>query len=220
MRSLLFVLAFAFFPLNAAAQNMPWIVIPDSITTVPDGGVPTDLPWSLITQEREVVFDSIGGSGAAMGSTRLGSYNSSAIPTTMDRICGYFSQCEGVVLQAGVNDYFLATTWADHRTSILRVLDWADARNKRVLMLDLVYNRTAELGAPTNAAGLTFASIRNARFLECAARAPRCVFALRPANLNVLTPGFYQPDGTHLTPAGRRAYTDWVESVAAANSLF
>lgn len=220
------LLAFALLlavPGAAAAQtpaNAPWIVIADSITTFPHGGNPRDLPWPIITQERGVVFNSIGGPAAVMGATGMAGYNDNATTATMDRICGYFSYCSGVILQAGVNDFQNDITWAAHRASILRVLTWAQARNKRVLMLDLIYNRDAEQGAPTNDAGLTFTEIRNNRFLECYARGPVCVFAQRPANLSALTPGFYQTDGTHLTPAGRRAMATWVESAAAAAGLF
>lgn len=219
MRTLFFILALCFTS-PALAQSMPWIVIGDSIVSYPQGGDPSDLPFSLIMEERDVAFPSIASPSAAMGSTGISGFNSTWTTDTLDHICGYLSYCAGVVIQAGVNDFQLNNSWTAQQTSIRRVLDWAQARNKRVLMLDLVYNRDAEQGAPTNGAGLTFAGIRNARFMECVARQPRCVFALRPANLNVLTSGFYQADGTHLTPAGRRAYATWVESAASAAGLF
>lgn len=221
MRTLLFLLTLCFAaPAAAQMPNAPWMALDDSIVTYSVGGEPRDLPWPIITQERAVMISSFGGPGAAMGSARLGSFNTSAVPASLDRACGFYTFCSGAIIQAGTNDYILGTPWADQRTAILRVLDWADQRSKRVLMLDLIFNRDAEVGTPTNSAGLTFAQIRNARYLECTARAPRCVFALRPANLSVLTPGFYQPDGTHLTPAGRRAYATWVESAASAAGLF
>lgn len=224
MKAILAALALALVPLSAHAQavpaNAPWIVIGDSIVSFPHGGTPNDLPFTIIGQNRNVAFPMIASPAAAIGSTGMSGFNSTWTTDTLDHICGYFWYCSGVVIQAGVNDFQLGNSWESQQTSIRRVLDWALLRNKRVLMLDMIYSRDAEVGSPTNAAGLTFAQIRNARFMECYARAPRCWFAARPPEFSRLTPGYYQADGLHLTPTGRAAMPRWIEREAAAARFF
>lgn len=209
----------------SSASALPWIVLGDSIISNPTDGVPTDLPFMLLGQERGVEFRSLASPGAAMGLTTNLGFNGTWLTATLDRICGFYSYCDGVVIQAGVNDFNMNVPWADQQTSIRRVLDWAEARNKKVLMLDLIWMSAGELGEP-NQAGLTFAQLRNARFLECYARRPRCVFALRPSAFNQQTPSYYYSAEvrtgmmTHLNPAGRRAYANWVAQAAAGAGLF
>lgn len=219
MKFILAALAFFAFATPAAAQR--WIVAGDSIVTLATGGTPRDLQWSLITQERSVAFENIGSPGMTLGGPPLGGFNDPEIGETLDRMCGALSACTGLIVQVGVNDWAANVSMANINAGMDRFLNWASSRGKTVLMLDLIYYRDGELGAPVNAAGNTVSSIRLARALRCGAAGPSvCVFAGRPANFNVATAGYYQSDGTHLTPAGRRAYATWVESAASAAGLF
>jgi len=221
----LILAALVFFTAPLSARALPWVVLGDSIISNPTDGVSTDLPFMLLGQEQEIEFRSLASPGAAMGLTNGIGFNGTWVTTTLDRICGAYSYCDGVVIQPGVNDFNLNVPWVDQQTSIRRVLDWAALNNKKVLMLDLIWMTAGDTGG-ANAAGYTFAQLRNNRFLECYARRPICTFALRPAAFNVATPSLYRASEVatgqlvHLNPAGRRAYADWVAAAAASAGLF
>lgn len=210
-------------PSTAQTYSKPWLVLPDSITTQAGAQDPRLLPWPIITQERGVVFNSLGGPGAAMGLSGAAHYNSTQLPLAMTRVCGA-NRCAGVIIQAGINDWGMSVPLAEQRASIDRVLDWAMGQNQKVLMLDIVYSLGAENGtpAPVNSIGLTLAQVRTQRYLACAnysRPAGLCTFALRPPEFDTYNPAFYT-DGTHLSPAGWRAYATWVESAAGQAGLF
>lgn len=200
-------------------HTYPWIVLADSITTLPTGGTPTSLPWALITQQRDVSFAVIGAPAAVMGSTLMNGFNHASLTQDLDRNCGMFWYCSGVVIQAGANDWIAGVSWAQQQQAYLRVLDWAASRQKKVFMVDLIYNRDAETGG-ANAGGVTFAQMRTNRQQLCAARASYCTFAARPASLSTDNPAYFAADGVHLIPAGRSIYTNWLIGAASPAGLF
>lgn len=220
-----FVLAVALlFAPSVSAQTTPphtypWIVLADSITTLPIGGMPTTLPWASITQERDVSFAVIGAPASVMGSTLMNGFNHASLTQDLDRNCGMFWYCSGVIIQAGTNDWIAGVSWAQQQQAYLRVLDWAASRQKKVFMVDLIYNRDAEAGG-ANAGGVTFAQMRTNRQQLCATRALYCTFASRPPDLSFDNPLYYSQDGIHLIPTGRTAYRNWLVGVASRAGLF
>lgn len=224
MRPFIFSLLLWLLALPAHAQQtpnhtQPWIVLADSITTYPTGGLPTSLPWFAITQQREVSFVVVGAPASVMGSTLLNGFNHDSLTQDLDRNCGMFWYCSGVIIQAGANDWAVGMSWAQQQQAYIRVLDWAASRQKKVFMVDLIFHREAEAGG-NNAGGVSFATMRSNRYLLCASRSSYCTFALRPSQLNADNPAYYASDGIHLLPAGRSIYTNWLTGFAAQAGLF
>lgn len=221
-RKILIALALVALPSVAQAQTLPWFVIGDSIISYPTGGASNDLPINLIARERNMTIISLASPGAEMGDAN--GFNGTWLTSTLDHVCGTISYCAGVVVQAGVNDFVNDTTWAAQQTALVRVFNWATARGKKVLVLDLIYTSHETTGA--NGAGYTFEQLRIARNLECTSRPTICTFATRPASLNYANaPMYFSTEVAsgvylHLSPAGRRAYATWVEQAAAAAGLF
>lgn len=221
---LLLALSFLFVSPKAEAQaySAPWVVLADSITTSPSNGAdPRTLQWPIITQSRGVAFTPLGGPGAAIGGSALIDYGSTTLPDDITRACGYLYYCAGVIVQAGVNDWVRSVPWNAQAASYTRIMDWAQATGRKVLMIELIFDEVGDGGGSPNNAGNTLDAIRGNRYLMCAARPTVCIYVPRPANeFRERTAGYYISDGRHLTVAGRRAYATWIEGAAVAAGLF
>ena len=207
------------------ANALPWIVIGDSIISNPTDGVATDLPFMLIGQEREIEFRSLASPGATLGTYGEYGFNGAWVETVLDQICGAYLYCDGVIIQAGLNDFNGSIPWSEHRDAMRRILDWAQRRGKRVLVLDLIWSTPAETRGVNNV-GLSFRDFREARQNECRARAEVCTFAPRPPEFDRPNPQMFRASEvetgllTHLNPTGRRVFASWIKDAAGEAGLF
>jgi lysophospholipase L1-like esterase len=209
-----------------ASRQTTCILLGDSIDSYAVDGRSSDLAAHLIEAERNVVIRNLSSPGASLGGTGPYGFNSPNVVETLDRLCGFFRYCDCVIIAAGSNDFGTSSvTWANVEQSVTRILDWAQERRRKVLMLDLIWRATYENETP-NHMGMRWAQFRTARGALCTARARICTFAPRPQAFNVATPSLFaaeeQQSGglTHLNAAGHRVRATWIEEAADGAGVF
>jgi lysophospholipase L1-like esterase len=209
-----------------ASRQTTCILLGDSIDSYAVDGRASDIAAHLIEAERNVVIRNLSSPGASLGGGDPYGFNSPNVVETLDRLCGFFRYCDCVIIAAGSNDFGTASvSWAGVEQSVTRILDWAQERRRKVLMLDLIWRANYENGAQ-NHMGLTWAQFRAARGALCAERARVCTFTPRPQAFNVATPSLFGADEqqsgglTHLNAAGHRIRATWIEEAADSAALF
>lgn len=122
-----------------ATTTKTWVAIGDSIlSSVPQGNA-AQLALHLVSAERNVIFKNISSPAAALGITDNTGFNSGNTTATLNNIAGYFAAVDGILIQAGTNDFSRNVPWPDTCASLRRILDWAKALNKKVLILDPIW---------------------------------------------------------------------------------
>lgn len=191
------------------------VIIGDSISSYVHNGQARDLSWSLITQERDVLFRNLSQPGAQLG--HPGYWTPQAVTGTLDRLCGWQAiNCDAVIVQAGINDYQFGTSWAAYVDTLQAVIDWGSARGKPVLILDLLWAGAEDVA---NGAGRTLGDYRTHRYFMGLTYA-HVHFLSRPSAFDHENPALTAPDGIHPNVAGHRALADWLEAEASSLSLF
>lgn len=194
-------------------QTAIWIG--DSLDSFVYEGHADDLAVDLITHEHNVVIRNLSSPGTTLGLTNGFGFNTDWTTQAFGQICGGFKYCQGIVITAGVNDYGVeGVTWAMVEASLVRMLDWAQAQDVKVLMADLIWSTAAETNASPNM-GLSWAEYRAHRAAVCA-RYSVCRFAPRPPEFDTEHPDLYAATEreagalVHLNPAGQRVRADWL----------
>lgn len=226
MRRLITVLFFVLVSVAspAIAAPLPWVVLGDSFES--NGGVANvtaaQVDIHLVERERNVQMRNISSAGAMMGAPWPNGYRGATYTyAILDHVCGAMSQCAGVLVQAGINDFsFPGVSWANVADSMNDVMVWARSRGKKVIVLDLAWGGSLET-APANHMGYTFADYRLARAVTCALNPDVCYYFPRNPALNVYNPSYYvSASDPHPTAAGHRARADWIKAGAAFAGLF
>lgn len=216
MRKFIFALCAMFAALGvspAHAATQQWIVLGDSYSTYVDGGQARHLDWTLISNERDVVFRNLSAPGAEMGHS--GYFNNQGVIDQIDRICGWGSaNCHGVIIQAGINDYQFGSSWQAYVDSIQRVINWAAAHGKPVIILDLLYVGPENV---PNVTGKTLGDYRTHRFFM-GLNYGHVHFFGRPASFNGSNPPLWS--NGHPNIAGHRELANWIEAQASAAGFF
>lgn len=212
--------------LTANAQaSQTWIVIGDSILSAVPQGTASQLALNLVGAERDVIFKSIASPGAALGVTDQTGFNNATTLNAIKQISGYFGAYNGIIVQAGTNDYGRALNWGDTSNSIKAIIARAKADGKKVLVLDPIW-RAGEDTA--NAQGNTLNTYRYFMFLACNDEPTVCFFAHRENTVMGTSAGaaYYDVNevatGTQLHPnvTGHRKLADWIKAEAAAAGFF
>lgn len=207
----------------ASEAQKTYVVIGDSIMSMVADGASKDHALTLLSVERNVVFKNISAIGESLGLASPLGYNSTLTTDFLDQIGGYYGYFDGIIIQAGVNDFGQNMPWSTNAESLNRILDYARAHHKKVLMLDLIWMWNE---ANPNSTGWALFNYRIARAMVCNAYSDVCVFASRPAVFDApSTTLFTAADvaaGKQLHPnvIGHRIYANWLASVAASAGLF
>lgn len=231
IRNLFFGLFFALgvmasmtMPAHAATKAV--VVIGDSILAqgVPQG-VAKQHALAIITQERDVTFKNIASPGAALGINDKTGFLPASTVSTLNQLAGYWGAVDGIIIQAGTNDFGRNVPWADSYNSTVQILNWANANGKKVLILDPIWRAGEDT---PNALGNTLNTYRYFQLVACNNYPAICRFGHRENSVLGTSAGAANYDsaevasGTQLHPNvnGHRILATWIEAEAAALGLF
>ena len=206
-----------------AASQKTYVVIGDSIMSFVGDGEAKDHSITIVSIERNVMMKNISSPGITLGLHNAFGYNTATTPAILNQLSGAFSYVDGIIIQAGVNDFNGNVPWDDDASSLTAIINWAQAKGKKVLMLDLIW--TWNENTP-NAIGMTLYDYRVRRAILCGAKPDTCIFAARPAVFDAPSTTLFTASETaagkqlHPNVAGQRAMADWIESAAASAGLF
>jgi hypothetical protein len=209
----------------AGAGQKTWIVVGDSIMSKTGDGQAKDFVLHLITQERNVLFRNISSPGASLGGKDYTGFNNPSTIATFDEICGALSYCDGILIQAGANDFQASIDVTETEASIRRILAYVRSHGKKAIVTDIIW--FAKENQP-NALGYPVAKYREVRAASCiVAYSDVCVFASRsetplgsPSTTLFASAEVMLGRQVHPNIAGHRALADWIEIVAASAELF
>lgn len=211
---------------SSQAATQTWIVIGDSILSSVPQGTASQMALNLVSNERDVIFKSIASPGAALGIADNTGFNSTSTTATLDHIAGAWLAYNGILIQAGVNDYNRNVTWQAMVDSLRRIMNHARALNKKVLVLDPIWRAGEDV---PNGAGNTLNTYRFFMSVVCTQEyADICRFAHRENTVMGTSAGAANYDanevatGTQLHPnvTGHRKLADWIKAEAAAVGFF
>src|SRR5262249_38649 len=121
------------------AGQKTWIVVGDSIMSKAADGQAKDFVLHLITGERNVLFRNISSPGASLGSKDFTGFNNPSTIATFDEICGALSYCDGILIQAGANDFHASIDITETEASIRRILAYVRSHGKKAIVTDLFW---------------------------------------------------------------------------------
>jgi len=200
------------------------VVIGDSLMSGVAGGVAASHALHLIASERDVFFKNLSVPVQALGAVGGSGFNNSYMTDQLDNLNGFYGAAfTTIILQACTNDHGRNINWGDTYNAAVRILDYARAKAKKVLVLDAIW-KESEL--TPNASGWDLNTYRF--FIAHAASLYPDVahFAHRENTVVGTAAGMSYfdaseaPNRTHLTTAGQRKYADWIKAEAAAAGFF
>lgn len=208
-----------------ATTTKTWVVIGDSILSSVPQGTAAQLALHLVSAERNVIFKNISSPAAALGITDNSGFNSANTTATLNQIAGYFAAVDGILVQAGTNDFSRNVLWEDTVASLRRILNWAKALNKKVLVLDPIWR--ADENVPN---GANY-SLNTYRFFMATVTAEYpgiAFFAHRentPMGTSVSAANYDATEVAtnkqlHPNVAGHRQLADWIKAEAATAGFF
>lgn len=209
-----------------AAPQKNWVVIGDSIMSgVPDGSA-GQLSLNLVSAERNVVFKSIASPGHALGARDHTGFNNQTTIESIKSIGGFFSDFDGILIQAGTNDFGRNIPLADTVESLNRIMAFARKNGKKVLVLDPLWRANENT---KNKLGLTLHHYRYVMSSMCAVDyRDICRLASRSNTVMGSAAGaaFYDHREVrgnvqlHPNAAGNRHMANWIKQAAAAARFF
>lgn len=209
-----------------AFSQQTWAVVGDSIMSEAMDGTAQQMATHLIQSERDVSIRNLSSPGAALGAKDSTGYNSAQFIAELTRLGGMFSAYQGLIIQAGTNDYARAIPWADTIEGLRRILSHAKATGKKAIVLDPIWRAGEEL---PNSLGHTLNTYRYFIALVCVNEyAGTCHYAPRSNTIMGTASGasFYgasevaQGKQLHPSAAGHRYLADWILSEAARAGFF
>jgi hypothetical protein len=209
---------------GAVAHQKTWIVIGDSIMSWAADGEAKDLALHIVATERNVLIKNISSPGASLGRETSFGFNNTNTIATLDEICGFFSYCDGILVQAGFNDYRQSVDLQQTEASLLRILAYARSHGKKVIVTDIIWSIIEN---EPNDLGYTVTKYREVRTASCTVYSDICTYAPRTeTSLGSPSTTLYDAaevaSGKQVHPnvAGHRAFADWLETIAAKAGLF
>lgn len=212
--------------MNSPVTNTKtWVAIGDSILSGVPQGTAAQMALNLVGAERNVIFKSIASPAAALGVTDNSGFNSVNTTATLNQIAGYYAAVDGILIQAGTNDFSRNVLWEDTVASLRRVLNWAKALNKKVLVLDPIWRADESVKNGVNY------ELNIYRFFMATvvAEYPGVAFFAHRENTPMGTSaGSANYDAgevatgkqVHPNAAGHRLLADWIKAEAATAGFF
>jgi hypothetical protein len=185
-------------------------------------GKAMELASNRAQMEADVIIRNLSSPGHALAGPTHSFANGVDLMREVGGMFGYYS-C--LIIQAGTNDFKRNVPWQDTVASLNAMLSEAQAKGKKVLVMDAIWRRDE---ATPNALGHTLAVYRWNIAIKCNEYPGTCFFATRNGtylndssasplyNANEVENG----NELHLNAEGHRRFADWMMYEAAKNSLF
>lgn len=201
-----------------------WIVIGDSIMTFVADGTSSQHCLSLIQNECDVVIKNISNPGASYAAADYFGFNSPQVIDTINRISGFFSYWDGVILQAGTNDFAGGEPLQEMCDSMRRILNHVRASGKKALVLDPIWrageNTPNALGLTMPNYRMSIAIVAKIEYQDCCTFVSRTGTPLDLASNNFAAAEVAAGIQLHPNAAGHRNMADWIKAAAAAAGYF
>lgn len=217
-------LLFAFLFTCTVNAGQTWIVIGDSIMSDVPQGTSAQHSLHLVAAEKNVMFKSLASPGSSLGHTDKTGFNSDRATAAIDLISGSWGWYNGVLIQAGTNDFGRNVPWEDTVTSMRRILERVRIDGKKALVLDPIYRDGEDT---PNALGNVLNTYRYFMWHVCTQEyADVCRFANRTnsvmgtLNNNYDSAEVVQTKRLHPNAIGHRKLADWIKLEAAAAGYF
>lgn len=218
------LLAMASFTVSA---SQTWIVIGDSILSSVSQGTAKQLATHLVSAEKDIVFKSLASPGSSIGHTDHTGFNSVRTDYAIDLIRGAWNAYNGVLIQAGTNDFSRNVPTAQTIEGLRRILAKVRADGKKALVLPMTWR--ADQDVP-NAVGATLVTYKYVMALVCVNEfGDVCWYGgwdKSPLTTNAGAATDYDVNETaqgkqlHLNASGHRKLADWIKLEAAAAGYF
>jgi lysophospholipase L1-like esterase len=180
-----------------------------------------------LMNESNVSIRNISSPGISLGHSNLTGWNNrNKVTDTLGTIGGAWSAYNGIIIQAGTNDFGRSVHWRDTVTSLRYILNHAKALNKKVMVMEPIWRRNEQV---QNNLGFTLDTYRFFMYIVCVNEFPEtCHYAFRNNSPLVDSRASKYFDGSeiksqnelHLNAAGHRAYADWIKFEAARKGWF
>ena len=206
-------------------MSQTWVVIGDSIMSGVQGGVASQHCLHLLAAEKDIVFKNISVPVQALGATGGSGFNNAYMVDQLTNLDGYYGAAfNGIIVQAGTNDHGRNINWGDTYNSLVRILNYARAHGKKVIVLDPIWKET-ELVANASGWDLNtyrfFMSYAASQYTDCAWFAHR---ENTPLGQVATAPPYFDPaeapNRTHPVATGHRKLADWIKAEAASAGYF
>ncbi len=210
-----------------------WIIMGDSIMSAVspskvDGpsGLSSQMTANLLMNEKNISVRNISSPGNSIGhSDSTGFGNTVSVTQSLDRIAGFFSFYNGIIIQAGTNDFGRSVSLSTFNKSLEGILSYAQSRNKKVLLMEPIWRRNESV---KNQQGLTLNDYSKSMRTLCTKYSSYCHFAERTNSKLGTSNSYVYFDANeikakgelHLNASGHRAYTDWIKLEAAKRKWF
>lgn len=187
-----------------------------------EAGAAYSLATHLVQQERNVIIKNMSSPGHAIGGAQHSFANGVEL---MREFGGMFSAYDGVIIQAGTNDFGRGIPIADTLASLTAILQEAQLGGRKVLVMDSLWRWNE---ATPNSQGYTLGAYRWNVAITCNQYPDVAHFASRTGSVfdNSSASTLFSADEVaaghelHLNTAGHRAYADWMIQRAAGFGLF
>lgn len=211
-----------------AAQT--WIMLGDSIMSgvspsVLNGpaGTSVQMATHIIERDRNIIIRNLSSPGHSLAATDHTGFGN--IVPSLKNIGGFWSAYNGIIIQAGTNDFSRSSKWEDEVVSLRLILNHAKTMKKKVLMMGIPYRDDWQT---LNALGYDLNTYRFFAYLVCVEFPGTCFYGTMDGQttLAVRTPSLYDPaevaqgKALHLNAAGHAEFARWVKAQAAIHNLF
>lgn len=225
MKRFVTALVIALISLQAQAAQT-WIMLGDSIGGAVANGQPSQHFAHLVAAERNIYIRNLSSAGASLGSKDHTGFNNTGTIFALSMMGGLWSAYDGIIIQAGTNDYSRNIPWQDAVTALRRIMDHARALQKKVLVLDPIWRAGEDspnlLGNTLNAYRWNIAVTCLVEYADICRFANRAntVMGTNAGSANYDPAEVAQGAQTHPNAAGHRLIADWIKAEAAAAGLF
>lgn len=226
-----FIVLFMVFMCSVANASQTWVVLGDSImsrvnSSTVNGmdGTANQLSLHLVSAERNVVIKNLSSPGHSLSATDHTGFGN--ISTELSNIGGMFSYYDGIIIQAGTNDFERDAKWEDMVISVRKILDHARSMNKKVMMMEPIWRRDEAI---PNAQANTLNTYRFFLNIVCNQEyADICHFASIGNTVLGSSAGSIYYDANeqatstevHLNAEGHRKFADWIKLEATSKGWF
>lgn len=197
--------------------------------TVLDGkhGTANQLTSHLLMSEKNISIRNISSPGNSISHRNYTGFGDTpSVTASLDRIGGFLGFYNGIIIQAGTNDFGRDVHPSNVVKSLRGILKYAKSKNKKVMVMEPIWRRDETV---KNKLGFDLNAYRETMKKVCVNEYPTiCHYASRQNSKLSNSSASKYFDGNevkakgelHLNAAGHRAYADWIKLEAAKKKWF